>query len=83
MSTFGAVALLRASEVEAFGAAGVAGAIVVDGEVADGEVVLGVVVVAGCAITGAAIVKANRPIGIRENFNISILLFKAASSRRV
>jgi hypothetical protein len=42
MSAFGAVALLRASEVDAFGAVGVAGAMV-----EDGEVVLGAVVVAG------------------------------------
>jgi hypothetical protein len=42
MSAFGAVALLRASGVDAFGVAGVAGAIV-----EEGDVVLGVVVVAG------------------------------------
>jgi hypothetical protein len=66
MSIFGAAALLRVSEVEAFGVAGTAGAIV-----DDGELVVGVVVVAGCAITGAAMVKANSPIGSRVNFNIS------------
>jgi hypothetical protein len=42
VSIFGAAAVLRASEVDAFGVAGTAGAIV-----DDGEVVLGVVVVAG------------------------------------
>jgi hypothetical protein len=41
-SIFGATAVLRASEVDAFGVAMPAGAIV-----DDGEVVLGVVVVAG------------------------------------
>jgi hypothetical protein len=34
--------------------------------------VLGVVVVAGWAITGPAIVKANSPMGSRENFSIFI-----------
>jgi hypothetical protein len=42
VSIFGAAAGLRASEVDAFGVAGTAGAIV-----DEGEVVLGVVVVAG------------------------------------
>jgi hypothetical protein len=42
VSIFGAAAVLRASEVDAFGVAGTAGAIV-----DDGEVVLGVVVVVG------------------------------------
>jgi hypothetical protein len=41
-SVFGAAVVLRASEVEAFGVVGTAGAIVDDGEVA-----LGAVVVAG------------------------------------
>src|SRR5437899_250516 len=79
MSAFGAVAVLRASEVPAFGVAGTLGAVMV----AAGGVVLGEVVAAGCAITGAAIVKANRPIGNRINLCISYLLFEAASSRRV
>jgi hypothetical protein len=60
--------VLRASEVEAFGTAGTAGAIVDDG----GVTVLGLVVVAGWAITGAAMVKARKPIANRENFNILI-----------
>ena len=42
ISAFGATAVLRTSDVEAFGTDGTAGAIVVEG-----EVVLGVVVVAG------------------------------------
>jgi hypothetical protein len=67
VSIFGAAAVLRASEVGAFGVAVTAGAIV-----DEGEVVLGVVVVAGCAITGPAIVNANSPMGSRENFNIFI-----------
>jgi hypothetical protein len=42
VSIFGAAAVLRVSDVDAFGVVGTTGAIV-----ADGEVVLGVVVVAG------------------------------------
>jgi hypothetical protein len=67
VSVFGAAAVLRASEAGAFGVAVTAGAIV-----DDGVLVLGVVVVAGWAITGPAIVKANSPMGSRENFSIFI-----------
>jgi len=61
---FGTDAVLCDAGSGAFGAAGIAGAIVPAGGV-------GLVVgVAGCAKTGAATVNANKPMGKLENFNI-------------
>src|SRR6185437_5211666 len=74
---FGAAVLPRISELDAFGTAGAAGAMV-----EGGELLGGVVVVAGWAITGAAIVNAKSPIGSRINLIISHSCFEAASRRR-